>query len=220
MIPKVIHCCWFSAKKTALAERCLASWRRFAPEYEIKEWGLAELMALTPPQFVRDALESGKWAFAADWLRFAALHADGGVYFDMDVELVAPLSVDGEFVAGQWAPGGSVVPEPAAMALERRSPVAAAMLERYAAETFVAAGTAGEALAAERDRRGLRVGILPPEVFCPIDVDGTMRRTERTVGIHRCAMSWCSWRRRFARWLSWHGMRPLVDLALKVGRRR
>ena len=33
MIPKVIHCCWFSAKKTALAEKCRASWRRFAPDY-------------------------------------------------------------------------------------------------------------------------------------------------------------------------------------------
>ena len=220
MIPKVLHCCWFSAKKTALAEKCRESWRVFAPDYEVREWGLGELPALKPPQFVGDALRAGKWAFAADWLRFAALYAEGGVYLDMDVELVAALDVDGEFVAGQWAPGGRVVPEPAAMALEKGSPVAAAMLERYAAESFSAAGTAGESLAAELGRRGLEVRMLPPEAFCPIDVDGTMRRTDKTVGIHRCAMSWCTWRRRLARWLSWHGMRPLVDLALKTGGRR
>ena len=221
MIPKVIHCCWFSdAPKTALAEKCRASWRAFAPDYEVREWGAGDIPALDPPQFVRDALAAGKWAFAADWLRFAALHAEGGVYFDMDVELVAKLVVDGEFVAGQWTPGGSVAPEPAAMALERGSPVAAAMVGRYAADTLAAAATAGEALAAELDRSGLKVRILPPEVFCPIDVDGTMRRTDRTIGIHRCAMSWCSWRRRLARWLSWHGMRPFVDLVLRAGGRK
>ena len=220
MIPEVIHCCWFGARKTALAERCRESWRRFAPEFEVREWGLAGLMALDPPQFVRDALAAGKRAFAADWLRFAALHAEGGVYFDMDLELVAAFKADGEFVAGQWTPGGGVAPEPAAMALEKGSPVAAAMLERYAAAEFGAGHTAGETLEAVLGESGLGLRILPPEVFCPIDVDGTMRRTDRTVGIHRCAMSWCSWRRRLARWLSWHGMRPLVDLALKAGRRR
>lgn len=219
MIPKVIHCCWFSAEKTALAEKCRESWRAFAPDFDVREWGQAELQSLNPPQFVRDALAAGKWAFAADWLRFAALHAEGGVYLDMDVELVAALTADREFVAGQWTPRGTVAPEPAAMALEKGSPVAAAMLGHYARETFGSEKTAGESLEAVLRQRGLGVEILPPEVFCPIDVDGTMRRTERTVGIHRCAMSWCSWRRRLARWLSWHGMRPLVDLALKAGRR-
>ena len=59
----------------------------FAPGYEVREWGLAGLSELNPPRFVADAINAGKWAFAADWLRFAALHAEGGVYLDMDVEL-------------------------------------------------------------------------------------------------------------------------------------
>ena len=106
MIPKVIHCCWFGGRKTNLAEECLASWRRFAPGWEIREWGLEDMLALSPPQFVKDAVAMRKWAFAADWLRFAALHAGGGVYLDMDVELVAPLSAEGEFVAGEYMSGG------------------------------------------------------------------------------------------------------------------
>ena len=220
MIPKVIHCCWFGGPKTPLAERCLATWRRFAPDYEVREWGLAELMALTPPRFVIDAVGEKKWAFVADWLRFAALHAEGGIYFDMDVELVAPLSVEGEFVAGEYQLNGRVSAGACVLSLEKGSAVAKAMLMHYGTAKFETDRTVGERLEVVLAEAGMSVPMLPPEVFCPIDVDGTMRRTERTVGIHRCAMSWCTWKRRLARWLSWHGMRPLVDLALKVRRRR
>lgn len=220
MIPRVIHCCWFGGRKTKLAEKCLASWRRFAPDWKIREWDLEEMFSLSPPQFVKDAVAARKWAFAADWLRFAALHAEGGVYFDMDVELVASLSVDGEFVAGECMLGGRTAIGACALALEKGSAVADAMLAHYGAARFETCRTVGESLEEVLGKTGLTVKVLPPEVFCPIDVDGRMRRTERTVGIHRCAMSWCGWRRRFARWLSWHGMRPLVDLALRARRRR
>ena len=38
-IPKIIHYCWFG--KTSLpedAQRCIASWKKFCPDYEIVEW--------------------------------------------------------------------------------------------------------------------------------------------------------------------------------------
>ncbi|MBQ3289076.1 MAG: DUF2029 domain-containing protein [Kiritimatiellae bacterium] len=216
MIPKIIHCCWFGGEpKTPLVERCLASWRKFAPDFDIREWGLDDLLAMSPPQFVADAVKARKWAFAADWLRFAALYAEGGVYFDTDVELVAPLEAYNEFVAGQCLPGGGIGMEPAVMALEKGSPVAAAMLEHYVKAVFDASQTVGERLAETLGRIGLSLAVLPPEAFCPIGLDGTMHVTDRTIGIHRCAMSWCTWRRRLARWLSWHGMRGAVDMLLE-----
>ena len=226
MIPRVIHCCWLSGEpKTKLAERCLTSWRRFAPDWTIREWTLEDVwlasergeIAVLPP-FFEEAVKAKKWAFAADWVRFAALQAEGGVYLDFDVELVAPLSVAGAFVAGQWMPNGSVGMEPAVIALEKGGAIANAMVDFYAKAPFDVRRTTGELLRDVVRREGLSVNVLPPEVFCPIGVDGVARCTDRTIGIHRYAMSWASPARKVARWFSWHGMRWLVDAFLDIRR--
>ena len=39
MIPKTIHYCWFG--RTPLPDKakiCIESWKKFMPDYEIKEW--------------------------------------------------------------------------------------------------------------------------------------------------------------------------------------
>ena len=39
MIPKIIHYCWFGrGPLPELAQKCIASWRKYLPDYEIKEW--------------------------------------------------------------------------------------------------------------------------------------------------------------------------------------
>lgn len=39
MIPKIIHYCWFGrGEKPKLAEKCIASWKKYCPDYEIIEW--------------------------------------------------------------------------------------------------------------------------------------------------------------------------------------
>lgn len=215
MIPRTIHCCWLGgAPKTPLALKCRESWTVFAPGWKVREWRDEDFYSLSPPAFALSAVAARKWAFAADWLRFASLYAEGGVYFDSDMELVAPLEVDASFVAGQFMPGGGTGPEPAAMALEKGSPVAAAMLEEYARLEFDMSRTVGEILTEVLEKKGLSLEMKRREVFCPIDLCGKMHITPETVGIHRCAMSWIGPGRRFARWLSWHGMRFAVDAFL------
>ena len=40
MIPKIIHFCWFGGNPLPeLAQKCIASWRKYLPEYEIWQWG-------------------------------------------------------------------------------------------------------------------------------------------------------------------------------------
>lgn len=215
MIPKIIHCCWLSERpKNELAGRCLASWRRFAPGWECREWRLCD--CVNPPAFFREAVRRKRWAFAADWVRFKALYDEGGVYCDLDFELVQPFDAESEFVAGQWLPGGAKGMEPAIIALEQGSPIAKAMLDYYETATFDGGTTVGEILATLDEARALKV--LDPEVMSPIGIDGRIHRTERTIGIHWYEMSWASPRRRIARWLSWHGMRPLVELLLRLKR--
>ena len=39
MIPKIIHYCWFGrGEKPELAKKCIASWKEFCPDFEIREW--------------------------------------------------------------------------------------------------------------------------------------------------------------------------------------
>jgi len=224
VIPKVIHCCWLGDKpKTRLVKTCQESWRKFAPDWTVREWTMVEIQKASasgrlpqPPKFFYDAVKSRKWAFAADWLRFAALMSEGGIYLDCDVELLKPLTANKEFVAGQWMPNGNVGLEPAVLALEKNSAIARAMVEFYDSASFDANRTTGEIMEEILVRVGLSIEVRPPEVFCPIDINGRCRKTENTVGIHHYAMSWVSGRRKLAQWLSWHGMRPLVDMLLQL----
>ena len=39
VVPKVIHYCWFGRNPLPkLAQKCIDSWKKYLPEYEIKEW--------------------------------------------------------------------------------------------------------------------------------------------------------------------------------------
>lgn len=213
MIPRIIHCIWLGGPKTELAEKCLASWRRFAPEWEIREWNEIPPEA---PEYVRAALAAKKWAFAADWLRFAVLSREGGVYFDYDLELTRPLEglPEGEWIAGEWICNESAVGmNPCAIALARGSRIAEKMLSVYQTVDFSLDKTVGDLMS----MAGVKMNVLPPEVFCPSDHCGRLHVTERTIGIHRYALSWITRRRRIARWLNWHGMGWVTEMVLKFG---
>ena len=228
VIPKIIHCFWGGGPKTKLAEKCLASWRKYASGWEIREWNLENLGvggsgSCTKdgiPSFVWKAVEARKWAMVSDWARMWALKECGGIYLDLDVELVKPVDElpDGEWVAGEWTANGGIWMDPGGgIALEKDSPAAVAMLERYAKLEFDPKREMMPWI-----NEGLRdsgLCVLPPEVMSPIGVDGKLHRTEKTVGIHWYAMSWASPKQKILQWMSWHGMRPLIDALLALRNR-
>lgn len=90
-IPKIIHYCWFGRKpKPDLAVKCIESWKKFFPDYEIKEWN-EENWDINCCQYVREAYDAKKWAFVSDYARFDILYRYGGIYFDTDVEVIKPM---------------------------------------------------------------------------------------------------------------------------------
>ena len=92
MIPKTIHYCWFGKGKFSLEiEMCLASWRKYCLDFEIKEWNENNSPMDIP--WIRDAYRHRKFAFVADYMRFYALYHEGGVYMDTDMLLVRPIDV-------------------------------------------------------------------------------------------------------------------------------
>lgn len=90
-IPKVIHLFWFGrGKKSDLILKCIESWKKFAPDYQIKEWN-EDNFDVNFCKRSRQAYEEKKWAFVADIARLKVLHDEGGIYLDTDVELIRPL---------------------------------------------------------------------------------------------------------------------------------
>ena len=87
MIPKIIHYCWFGGNpKSKLINKCMKSWKKYCPDYEIIEWNESNF-DVNCCDYVREAYEAKKWAFVTDYVRIWALNTYGGIYLDTDVEI-------------------------------------------------------------------------------------------------------------------------------------
>ncbi|OLS62619.1 glycosyltransferase family 32 protein [Pseudomonas putida] len=105
MIAKKIHYCWFGGKPLPLlARRCLASWARHLPDYEILRWDESNIDVYAHP-FTAAAHNAGRYAFVADYVRMQVLAREGGIYLDTDVEVLAPFApmLDNQlFIGLEW----------------------------------------------------------------------------------------------------------------------
>ena len=91
MIPKIIHYCWFGrGPLPELAQKCIASWKKYLPDYEIKEWNEDNFDVNIIP-YTAEAYQAKKYAFVSDYALFWILYRYGGIYFDTDVEVIRPM---------------------------------------------------------------------------------------------------------------------------------
>ena len=90
-IPKKIHLCWFSGQSFPVEIKwCLESWSKQLPDYEIRLWTARDARSIGF-QYIDQALDAGKWAFAADAVRFYAVMTEGGWYMDADVMMLSGI---------------------------------------------------------------------------------------------------------------------------------
>lgn len=91
VIPKIIHYCWFGGNALPeSAKKCIASWKKYLPDYQIKEWNEDNFDVNSIP-YTHQAYEAKKYAFVSDYARFWILYKYGGLYFDTDVEIIKPM---------------------------------------------------------------------------------------------------------------------------------
>ena len=91
MIPKVINYCWFGGKeKPKDVIKCINSWKKFCPDYEIIEWN-EQNYDINKNEYTKKTYESKKWAFLTDYVRLDVIYENGGIYLDTDVELIKSL---------------------------------------------------------------------------------------------------------------------------------
>lgn len=87
-IPKIIHYCWFGGKeKPENVKKCIESWKRVLPDYQIIEWNENNFDP-NRLRYTREAYEAKKYAFVSDVARIEALCQYGGIYMDTDVEVL------------------------------------------------------------------------------------------------------------------------------------
>ena len=88
MIPRKIHYCWFGrGEKPRLAQKCIASWKKYCPDYEIIEWN-EDNFDVNRNAYTQMCYKEKKYAFLTDYLRLLIVEEQGGIYFDTDVEAV------------------------------------------------------------------------------------------------------------------------------------
>ncbi len=90
-IPKIIHFVWLGGEKSPIAQKCIESWKKNCPDFQIVEWNEKNFDVNSHP-FVKEAVEKKKWAFASDYIRLWALAKFGGIYLDTDVEVCKDLT--------------------------------------------------------------------------------------------------------------------------------
>ncbi len=92
-IPKIIHYCWFGkGPKPELVLKCIASWEKYLPDYEIKEWN-ENNFDINSNIYCKEAYERKKYAFVSDYVRLYAVYNEGGIYFDTDLEVIKNMDV-------------------------------------------------------------------------------------------------------------------------------
>ena len=88
MIPKIIHYCWLSDNPIPKnIQNYLQTWKEKLPEYEFILWNF-ERFDINSSNWVKQAFNNKKYAFAADYIRLFAIYNYGGIYLDMDVEVL------------------------------------------------------------------------------------------------------------------------------------
>ena len=90
-IPKIIHYCWFGKNEyPPIMKKCLKSWQAYCPDYQFVLWN-EDNFDVNSSEWTRQAYEAKKYAFVADYVRLRAIKEYGGVYLDIDQELIKPL---------------------------------------------------------------------------------------------------------------------------------
>lgn len=88
MIPKIVHYCWLSNDPVPVdMQKYISTWKKYLPNYEFIKWDFTRF-DINSSVWVKEAFENKKYAFAADYIRLHALYTFGGIYMDMDVEVI------------------------------------------------------------------------------------------------------------------------------------
>ncbi|UNP76362.1 glycosyl transferase [Bacillus nitratireducens] len=209
MIPKIIHYCWFGGNPLPeSAEKCIESWKKYCPDYEIIQWNETNY-DVTKNRYMYEAYQNKKYGFVPDYARLDIVHTYGGIYLDTDVELIKSLDDllkldafcgvehNSKYVALGLGFGGNI-----------ENKTLRCMLDAYNTMSFIKDGEPDLTPAPKINTKALyslgynykksvfncgELKVFPSEYFCPQDFEtGKLTITPNTYSIHHYDSSWYS----------------------------
>lgn len=206
MIPKLIHYCWFGKNPhNELMLRCIESWKRLCPDYQIVEWNESNFDVNSIP-YISEAYRRKKYAHVTDYARLKILYENGGIYLDTDVELIDtldPFLTDKAFFALQKS---GEVATGLGFGAEAGAPILRELMQNYEAKPRGNSAQFFKDTCVTIDkavfvRHGLKdedtcqqlgdIAIYPSDYFNPKNYETEeLNITENTVSIHHYGRSW------------------------------
>lgn len=209
-IPKIINYCWFGKnKKNKLIIKCIKSWKKYCPDYEIVEWN-EENFDINCNKYVKEAYENKKWAFVSDYARLYAVYIRGGFYLDTDVELLKTLDGLRKYEHVFAFENDENINTGIGFGAIKGSKIIKKLLDSYSNITFIKDNgkmdltpcthrntqTFNELYENIADYKNEIIDnsiFLDKEYFCPFNATtGTLKKTNNTYGIHWYNASWRS----------------------------
>lgn len=209
MIPKKIHYCWIGGNPLPKsAEKCIKSWKKYCPDYEIIEWNETNYDFSKLP-FMKEAYDVKKFGFVPDYARLDIIYNHGGIYLDTDVEIIRSFD---ELLKNKGFAGfenEENVNFGQGFGAEPGNPVIKHLMDSYNDLHFVNEDGSFNMIASpktnsdtlselglKRDGTSQNIDgfeIYPVDYFCPKSlIDGIVRKTENTFSIHHFDASWFS----------------------------
>ena len=237
MIPKIIHYCWFGqGEMPELAQKCIASWHRYMPDWEYKLWN-EDIFDVNSVPYTKEAYEAKKYAFVSDYVRLWALYNEGGLYLDVDFEVFKPFdnlmgwnafagyegSKHSPVMMGVVAscPNGIWVKEMLDCYRNRHFVLNDGILDLRTNVQFINAIMRERGFVQngkEQDYKDLH--IFPVDYFCPRQTTGEYLRTENTYCDHLGLGSWSEkdsgWKAKLGNLVGQKNMTRIIKLKRKL----
>lgn len=190
----------------ASAKKCINSWKKYCPDYEIIEWNETNY-DFTKIPYMREAYERKKWGFVPDYARLDIIHQHGGIYLDVDVELVKSYDDLLQYAGFAGFEDKKNVALGLGFGAEPGNEIIKKLKDSYLPMHFINDDGSENIVPApglntkELRKEGLidngklqKINdfvVFPMDYFCPKSLnDGIVRLTENTYSIHHFDASW------------------------------
>ena len=229
MIPKIIHYCWLSNDPIPdNLKEYMSSWKKVLSDYQFRKWDFT-VFDKTSSAWVSDAFDNKKYAFAADYIRLYAVYNYGGIYLDMDIEVIhrfdSLLSQSRMFATE--SPNDSLMIEAGCFGAEKGDEFIGKCLEYYHNRPFIKQDGSFDTIPLPQIMKKIildnnfSISTYSSDYFtCKSYQTGKITTTKNTYAIHHFAGSWLSEEQqrmneqiqKLSRWVGYFIARNIVEL--------